>query len=236
MINIAIVEDEKKSAETLSEYLEIYSKKNVEDISIRQYGDALAFLDDCRDGFDIVFMDIELPHMNGMDASFELRKIDKRAILIFVTNMKQFAIRGYEVNALDFIVKPINYQAFAYKMQKAVAMFKANVDFEITINQAGGIRRISIKEISYIEVSGHKLLYHTFNETITSRGSLAELEENFKIYNYLRCNSCYLVNPNHIVLVNGQTIILRNGEKLQISYPRKKKFMEEFAAWLGKGN
>ena len=112
MINVAIVDDDEKVADMLRSYLERFSKENDIEFQAESFGCAVDFLSAFTDRYDIVFLDIELPDMNGIDAARKMREIDGTVALIFVTNMRQYAINGYEVNADDFIVKPVPYFDF----------------------------------------------------------------------------------------------------------------------------
>lgn len=236
MVNVAIVEDDDNAAKLLESYLKNYEKKQSISFNIKRFSDAVSFLTDYRKVYDIIFMDIEMPDLNGLDAALKLRVFDKEAVLIFVTNMAQFAVKGYEADALDFMIKPINYQDFVLKLKKAISIVSSNAEVQIVVAQVSGFTRLSTKKISYIEVMGHKLNYHTDSEIVSGTGSLSKLEEKLKAYNFMRCNNCYLVNPKFILSVQGYTINMLGGEKLQISIPKKKKFMMELTDWLGQGN
>lgn len=236
MINVAIVEDDNAAAKLLSDMLLDYQIAGGEKFNVVRFNDAVSFLTNYRQVYDIIFMDIEMPGMSGMDAAFKLRESDRKVILIFVTNMAQFAVKGYEVDAMDYLLKPVNYQNFSLKLKKAVNILKAGESGEIVITQASGIIRIPAKDVLYVEVLGHKLIYHTQAENFSGYGSLSELEEKLKDYRFMRCNNCYLVNPKYIMSVQGFTVSMRNGDRLQISHPRKKEFMAGLADWLGQGN
>ncbi|MBE7087142.1 MAG: response regulator transcription factor [Clostridiales bacterium] len=236
MIRIAIVEDENKSAETLNDFIQSYGSANGISFTVSRFNNAVDFLTGYKPVYDLVFMDILMPNLSGMDAARKLRQIDAKTLLIFVTNLAQYAVKGYEVDALDFIVKPVMYQDFCLKMKKAIKLVQINEDREFVITQSGGMRRISTKNIFFVEVAGHKLIYHTSDGEITGYGSLSETEEKLRADDFLRCNSCYLVNPKHIVSVKKYDVVMSNGAVLQISQPKKKKFMSDFAEWLGKGN
>ncbi len=237
MINIAIVEDDDKAAETLLGCLNKYRHESGEAFEAVRFAEAESFLDTCRrQAFEIVFMDIEMPGMSGMEAAAKLREFDKKMVLIFVTNMAQYAVKGYEVNAMDYVLKPVNYPHFAIKIKKALDIVKTGENVEIIITQASGIKKLPVNNLFYIEVQGHKLLYHTVDGDEGGYGSLSDLSEKLKRYNFLRCNNCYLVNPKYIASVQGFTVLMKNGDALQISHPRKKAFMTELADWLGQGN
>lgn len=233
MINVAIVEDDDSASQALYNHLKKYEKENGEEFTIIQFPDAVSFLNNFHKNFDIVFMDIELPKMNGMNAARKMRELDDKTIMIFVTNFAQFAVKGYEVDALDFIVKPIIYSSFALKLKKAIIRAKNIADNVITIMRANGATRVAVNEISYVEIIDHYLYFHLNSETIVVRGSLSETEKKLGPYYFMRCNNCFLVNPQYIKFVDKYVVTMVNGDKLQISQPRKKKFMEQLAKYLG---
>lgn len=236
MISIAIVEDDDKAAKLLESHLKTYQERNSHLFNIVRYSNAVSFLTNYKQIFDIVFMDIQLPDMDGLSASYELRKFDTEVILIFVTNMAQYAVKGYDVDALDFIVKPVVYENFCLKVKKAIEIINASQEIELVIANKNGLIRLSSNRVLYVEVVGHKLIYYTSDSEYSGTGSLSELESKLSEFSFMRCNSCYLVNPKYISMVSGFTVKMANGAELAISHPKKKAFMQELADWLGKGN
>jgi DNA-binding LytR/AlgR family response regulator len=236
MINLAIVEDEEPAQKTLSGYLAQYGKDRGVAINVSVFGSANPFLDAAHAGFDVVLMDIMLPDLNGMEAAKELRRFDKKAIIIFVTNMAQFAVGGYEVQALDFIVKPVSYHDFALKMDRAARLVEENRDATVAIGTRTATYYVPASSIYYVEVSGHELTYHTSEGNRTSYGTLGKLEADLRKNHFLRCNDCYLVNPRHIEKIDGFDVRMRNGDVLRISRLKRKQFLAEVARWLGEGN
>ncbi|MGN0806744.1 MAG: LytR/AlgR family response regulator transcription factor, partial [Candidatus Coproplasma sp.] len=124
MIRIAIVEDEKQQYEILNSYLQRYGAENGETFDVRYFLDAVEFVSDYRYDFDLIFMDIMMPDLDGMKAAEKLRAIDGKVPLIFVTNMAQYAIQGYSVSARYFLLKPVNYDDFAIKMKDTLLYIK----------------------------------------------------------------------------------------------------------------
>lgn len=232
MLHAAIVEDSPKELEHLQDCLTRYAAERKVQFETSVFGDAADFLEHYRADYDIVFMDIELPGMNGMEAAHRLREIDQQVILIFVTNMAQFAVKGYEVDALDYIIKPVQYGPLCIKLDRAVAR-RVAAEESIMVAQPTGTVRLLLREVLYIEVQGHKLTYHTDQGEVTGSGTLQETEERLHDKGFLRCNKGYLVNQRHIRLVNGCDLMLSNGESLQISRLRKKDFMEELSQSMG---
>ena len=234
MINIAIVEDEDQSADILNDYLAEYFTEKGEEYAIARFDEAVSFLSEYKAVYDIVFMDIELPDLNGMEAAEKMRINDTQTVLIFVTNMAQFAVKGYEVDALYFIVKPVKYPVFSRKLDKALNVIAKRVNATIDIMLNGVLTRLAIGDLRYVEIEKHTLRYHADN-TVECWGTLKKVEEQLAPYSFLRCNNYCLVNPKFIVKVEEFEIKLNDGTVLQISRPRKQNFMKELAAYLGKG-
>ncbi len=231
-MKVAIVEDDKKAADLLCKYLEQFNEEYGEKFSIQVFGDAVSFLASYKALYDIVFMDIEMPDMNGMEASAKLRAIDSTVTLIFVTNMAQYAVKGYEVSALDFIVKPVTYANFAIKLRRAIENVKHKKGYKLKVVTGDSVTCVDISDLVYIEVMNHRLVYHTLKKDIVSYGQLKKLEESLSEKGFAKCNSCYLVNMKYVTAVNGFSVTVGDRE-LSVSHARKKAFMKELADYLG---
>lgn len=235
MERIAVVEDRQDEREALTACLEQYRTQNHENIAWTCYESAYDFLES-KGRYDLVFLDIMLPGMTGMEAARELRKYDSEIAIIFVTNMSSFAVKSYEVDALDYILKPISYERLSFKLTKALSMIRSRGEISLVINNLeGGIVRISSGQIYYIEVTGHKLRYCTDCGDFYENGSLTKKAEMLEPYNYARCNTCYLVNLRHIFAVNGYDLKMKNGDVLRISQPKRKEFTGKLANYMGQG-
>ena len=230
---IAIVEDQNEEAERLASYFDRYSKENDCSFLITRFEDGDSFLARYQPYFDVVFMDIMMPGTNGLETARELRKIDSSVTLVFVTNMARFAIRGYEVEAFDFVVKPVSYQNFVIKLNRVLAKLKNEQrNTYILLNLADGKKRISPAQIKYLEVNGHKVIYHTTEGTYPVYGSMKSAEEQLNPSVFSRCNNCYLINLNYVSAINGLTVTV-DGEALQISRSRKNAFIQQLNEFLG---
>ena len=161
MRNIAIVEDEDAAAEILYEYIGRFSKETGQEFSIDRYRDAVDFLSGYKAKYAVVFMDIQMPHRDGMSDSVELRNVDKKVSLIFITNLIQYAQKGYEVDATAYIIKPVQYYDFALKFRKALDLYVINEKQDLVLNTSKGICRISTDKLLYVEIVRHRLYYKT---------------------------------------------------------------------------
>lgn len=231
MINIAIVEDDRNITAQLQAYLQKMSKEKDIEFFVTAYDDALDLLDAYKSQFDIVLMDIELPTMNGMDAAARVRAVDDDIIIIFVTYMAQFAVRGYEVRAFDFIVKPLQYFPFAAKIYNAAKETLHRRENSILVKTSDGIERLVVSKIKYIEISGHMMRIHMTDRMVELRCSMTEMEEKLRPYHFLRSNVCYLLNPRFIDKISESQVII-GGTGLPISRPKKKDFLRELAAYF----
>lgn len=234
MYQLALVEDERDAADALAAFIERYSRERSEEFEITRFGNAIDF-EMCRQRFDLVFMDIQMPGINGMEAARLLRTYDDETPIIFVTNLAQYAVRGYEVGALDFIVKPVTYFNFRMRMDKAMRHIRRNVGRSITISTRDGLRVIPFSDIEYVEVSRHDLAYHLYGEKdpFIVYGSLVAFEEQVSGGPFVRISNSCLVNMNHIRSVKGPALLLRSGETLYFSRSRKREAVETITEFLG---
>lgn len=174
MLKIAIVEDDKADRAALVRYVQKYEEENDESFSISTFGDGLSFLAACETGFNIVFMDIELPFLDGLKTVKKLRAVDQSASVIFVTNMAQYAVKGYEVDALDFVVKPVDRFNFYMKLEKAVRLQKKLSAGAVMLNTDDGMIKLELSDVLYVESSLHFVYYVTENARHRVRASMKE--------------------------------------------------------------
>lgn len=234
MINVAIVEDTLKDAETLKDYTRRAVEMVNETCEITVFNNAVDFLDGYRGNFDIVFMDIELPDINGMDAAKKLRLLDESVVLIFVTNMAQFAVGGYAVDAMDFMVKPVSYENVCIKISRAIKKIEGKREEKLVLPGKSGVTVIMIPQIRYVEIMNHRLTFFTTQGDVAAVGSLSKIEEKLLRFNFSRCNNYSLVNLNFVTKVEDYTVWL-GKEMLTVSRARKRPFLKDLADFLGGG-
>lgn len=235
MINIAIVEDDKTQAELLERYLEEYKKERDYSCKITHFDRALKFLSCDDQVLDVVFMDIELPDGNGMEAVKKMREYDKKTIVIFVTNLAQYAVKGYEVKAFDFIVKPVAYYNFTLKFASALDSLETQKEQEVWVKTKGGQVKLWASRITYVEVQNHYLTYHTIDGDFMVLGSIGNVAAELKHAPFSFCNRCYFVNLKYVTWVD-RTQVLVDGDWLQISRAKRTEFLKDLNDYLAGGN
>ena len=121
---------------------------------------------------DLILMDIEMPLMDGMTAAKCIRELDQSVIIIFITNMAKYAIKGYAVDALDYVLKPVPYFAFSQQLLKALARLEKRAKHYLTVPVEGGLRRLDTASIYYLESEGHRVLFYTDEGDFSAPGAL----------------------------------------------------------------
>lgn len=231
-MKIAIVDDEKQMTQLIESYLLRYSKERNTHFKVDIFNNPLEFLSTYTGDYDLILMDIQMPGLNGIETAKELRRIDASVVLMFITNMMQYAIHGYEVDAIDFVVKPISYGDFVLKMQKASRYVDRNKNKKISLNTTEGIVQLDVTDIHYVEVIRHDLIYHTVHGHYKVRGSLREAEKALLDFHFTRSNHCYLVNLKYVEAVSGNLLRVA-GEELVMSRNKKNDVLLEFAKYVG---
>lgn len=233
MIKIAIVEDDINYSSQLTEYLGRYEADFGERFDISTYFDGDAIVEDYHSQFDIILMDVEMRFMDGMSAAEEIRRSDKEVVIIFITNMPQYAIRGYAVEALDYILKPVSYFAFSQRLSRAISRMKKREQRSVIIPVKGGTVRVEASSIQYIESQGHSIIYHTTGGDYVSSGTMKDSEEALRELHFFRGSKWYLINLQQVEGLDDDIAKLKGGKTVALSRGRKKEFMEALAQYWG---
>lgn len=234
MLRFAIVEDDPATQKTIADCVARFASENDEACSVAVFSDGDEILDEYRAAYDIILLDIEMARLDGIRTAELIRKLDEDVVIIFVTNMINFAVHGYAVNALDFVVKPITYVSFSQQLKKAAALIARRRRRYITIPTGVGLLRLDASKITYIESFNHKLVIHTTEEDFTLSGTMRNMEALFCDHGFTRCNNSYLVNLNAVERVDHNLVTV-GGQELVISRPKKKDFMDALTKFIGGG-
>ena len=233
MYQIASIEDDPAEEEVLRRHVERFSRENGVELALTWFRTAAEFLERHHPA-SLILMDIDLPGISGMEAATLLRSYDSETPLIFVTNLAQFAIKGYEVDALDFVVKPVGYHDFALRMKKALRVMRRQAGQTLTVTSREGTSVFAAGDLAFVEVMNHELSYHVEGVGVVSgRGSLRELEASLEGQPFCRVSNSCLVNMEHIRQVKRDRLVMSDGTELFFSRSRKRPAMETIAAFLG---
>lgn len=232
MLRIAIVEDDAATRQLLQDYVRRYERQYATQAAVTSFIDGDELVEGYSPSFDVIFLDVEMHRMDGMTAAEHIRRLDKEVVLIFITNMAQFAIRGYAVDAMDYVLKPVPYFAFSQALQKAASRLKKRSKVFLHLPTEKGVIRLDIAEIYYIESEGHKQHVWAESGDWLLAGTLKAMEERLAPSGFARCNNGYLVNLAQVIRVQ-QNEVMVGPYALQISRPKKKSFLEALTDYIG---
>lgn len=232
MYRIALVDDEKIFTDQIEEYIRQYQAENPAEFQVSVFHSSTEFIAGFQKEYDLILLDVEMPQLNGMELAHKIREVDEQVVLMFITNMAQYAIHGYSVGALDFVTKPINYYTFAMKLTRALKRVPKKESTSILLTMADGVKRIDIKQIYYLEVQNRLLHYHTEEGEFVVRGSLQAAEERLSGHPFEKCNHWYLVNLMHVKEVRKNIVVVGSHE-LEISRRNKTSFLKALTDYMG---
>ncbi len=233
MVKFAFVDNEKDQLRLLKEYCQRFEKESGQFLKCVFYENAFDFLEEYAGDYDAVFLDIDMPQMDGMTAAAHLRKIDKKTILVFITNWTKYALEGYKVDAMDYILKPVSYFNFSLELKKIMSRCKENEDY-LWIHTRSCTKRLPAREIVYISIFNHDVSVRTLEEEYTFRGTLKEIGTKLNPGLFARCHNCYVVNLAHVTEIRDGFAILDSRFKVEIARSRRKEFLDALTSYINR--
>lgn len=226
MIRICIVEDEQDQAQILMDYINKYGNATNEQFSITYLTDGIDLVDDYNGQFDIILLDIQMKHLDGMVAAEKIRELDQDVTIIFITSTVRYAVQGYAVDALGYVLKPVPYTQFEKIFDKAIERVKArqkHVYIKVSVDDKQ--MKIDCDNIYYIESQRNNVIIHCADADYVTLGPLKRFDEMLETHGFSKCHNAYIVNLTYVEAVQKEEVILVNGFTLPISRARKKEFM-----------
>lgn len=232
-IRIAVVENELNVAQNDIVLLERYAKENSLSLETSIFQNGYEFLD-TEEEFDAVLMDIDMPGLNGMEVAEKLREKNKTIDIIFTTNLPQFAVDGYKVQALDFVIKPVTFPNLSFAMEKVVEKKRNIVNGSFFLRIGGFARRIHNEEVLYIEMVNHYIVLHeTDMEPVRIRGSLKMIDDLLNPEIFVKINSGIIINISKVSSFENGLVLMEDGSNLPLSRSHKKEFAVRLAEFYG---
>ena len=231
-MNIAVVDDEEIIRKQLKGLIDKQQAGFYTDV----YGTGVELLAAGKQ-YDILFLDIQMAGMNGIETARMFRKQNEEAVIIFVTGVKEYVFEAFDVAAFHYLLKPIEENKFMEVFDRAVkeaGKWKDRGQEQFFVKTKNRNIILNHRNILYVESRGRKAEIHTTGEVIEIYAAMAELESQLG-QNFYRCHRGYLVNMAHITEYGSDSISLSNGESIYLAKERYNGFVKEYMRYLRKG-
>lgn len=216
------------------DFLSRYSREREIAIQSRCYCDGIDVLDEYAKQFQVILLDIRMKHIDGMETARKIREKDKAVIIIFITNMAEYAIQGYDVEARGFILKPVRYRLFSQQMDRALRELESKKVEYLSLQFPTGVRNVGLKDI-FIWKTENIIFTSIWNtKLLRFTVQLRKWKKDWRGKPFFRCNSGLIVNLAEVQSVRNNEIQI-HGETLTVSRSRKKEFMELLTEYMGEG-
>lgn len=232
-MRIAICEDNHEHAEILQAMIQRWAVANGVKVDIGRYTTAEEFIyywpADAQ--YDLAFLDIQMASMTGMQLARCIRKQDQAMLLVFTTGIKDYILKGYEVKAFRYLVKPIKERDIEATLTKAFVEIDAMKSEAVVIPVSSATQRIFKRDIFYVEINNHYIVMHTAGGNYRFKGKLSSVESWLPEPNFCKCHRSYIVNLHHTGKVTKTEVEIDNGDTLRVSRDRWAALNECFISY-----
>ena len=232
MLLVSIIDPSKEDVTRLSALIEHYFRRSGTAYVQRVYQSGMEFVRSAENS-DIVFLETNLEKLDGLETARIIRKLGSEAQLIFIARGAEMAIHGSSVDALDYLLKPVEPTDVERALDKAVRRLSSRSCAYLALKLPNGTASISTNDITYVEVFDHNLVYHTTGGDYTVRGRLGDVYEQLDHDYFLACNRSFIVNLRYVTEICTDHVIL-NGTKISVSKSHRKEIQSRFSAFMDK--
>lgn len=233
MFQIGIVDDDDRSIEVVLRHLRRYQDEHGTEFTVRPFTDGRDLVRGYRSDLDLLFLDVEMPTVGGFEVAHRVRELDERVVIVFVTRMGQLAIRGYEVDALSYLVKPVAYSTFALALTRCLRRVRRSVDAHLMVPSARGTARVDTADVVYVASDKHRITVHAVDAQYTFTGTLKAVEARLGDAGFFRTSSSFLVNLRHVVAVHRSGCVVLGGHEVPVSRARRRDFLAAVTDHIG---
>lgn len=232
-MNVAVCDDDAGTRRQMQGYLEQYEKEQGTELALYFYDSGEAFLEAYPMKIDILFLDIRMYQVSGMDIARHIRDMDEELCIIFISNMTQYALEGYRVHAFDFIVKPFDYPFFKKVFSLACRRIDRRKNETIHVKNDSGLFSLQVSRIIYAETLDHKLLLHTDQKAVVCYISMGQLEKKLAESNFFRCHQSFLINLAWMEELGKDSVRMRGGDVVPVSRHRRRELVQAMTKYAG---
>ena len=236
MIKFAVCEDEPLMARELADHLAKYmEEKPAAAYSVRSFTGGRALLESAS-GFDVIFLDVQMEQPDGMETARLLRRRGDRSLLVFVTVLKECVFDAFQVEAYDYLLKPLKEGDFHRTMDRVIRTLEQRASQNIVIPRGSGCEIVPLSDIVYCEVLGRKIYLHKEDGTVSGYYDRLEDLERRMGTRFFRCHRSYLVNLDYVRGCQGGQVLLSQGEAIPASRLRGRELTAALLRHMKEGN
>lgn len=235
-MRIAICDDEKAERELIIKYLQEWADSHKMHVDTRGFSDAETFLFHWEEdkGFELLILDIEMGQLNGMELAQRIRQEDEEIPILFITGYESYMSQGYEVSAIQYLLKPMYKEKLFTALDKLQKSRKK--EEKMAFQTEEGMLFLPPSAICYLEARGHYSVLHTLEKDYEIRHSFSEMLKKLEKYReFKQCHRSYLVNLKYVSAIMKTELVLDKGERIPISRNSYKKVNQSFIASYGLG-
>ena len=226
MIKVAVCDDEKSITDLICRRIQEYGAEHAIEFSVSAFSSAVKMLEQ-NEAYDVYFFDVQMPQLDGMKAAGIIRERQKQAVIVFISGFVQYAAKGYQVNAVRYVLKSQLDEEFKDCMDAVIARIKDTNVFEIKVG--GKHIFLDCSEVEYIENDRRKVLIYMVNGTVhETYAKISELAAKLHETGFIHCHAAYLVNAQMIEAIEQGGFVLYSGKVIPISRQRFLQAQREY--------
>lgn len=234
MYQIAICDDDQSFIQDLKINLERYAVDTGREFCFFEFHDGIELIENYQPDFDLIFMDIKMEKLGGLETAEEIRKTDSTVGLFFLTSLSQYVWKGYEYGAINYLLKPMKYGRLKMELDRFFSRYQGREEGYLSFSNDNGKYKVLYKNLRYAETQKRNVLLHfdgqeqVIYKNMKEMASLLETQRQFA-----RCHASFIVNMAYVKSVENLEAVLTTGERVPISQPKRREFMAKLADFWG---
>lgn len=234
MLNIVICDDENNLIIELKELLSRYAAETGREFCIFSYHDGSELLANYQPDFDLIFMDIKMEKLSGLETAEEIRKMDGTVGLFFLTSLPQYVWKGYEYGAVNYLLKPMKYGRLKMELDRFFQRYQGREEPYLSFANDTGKYKVLYKNLRYAETDKRNVLLHFDDQQQVIYKNMKEVASILEPQRqFARCHASFIVNLAYVKSVENLEAVLTTGERVPISQPKRKEFMSRMTDYWG---